>query len=63
MLQSEENGEYYFRPSSKGINNLSLTWKFYENNIVHIDIKEYDKATGASIGKKLQIGEDYYENL
>ena len=52
-MQKEENGEYYFRPSSKGINNLSLTWKFYENNIVHIDIKEHDKVPGASIGKKL----------
>jgi hypothetical protein len=42
---------------------LSLTWKFYDNNIVHIDIKEHDKAPGAIIGKKLQIGEDFFENL
>lgn len=53
MLQKDENGEFYFRPSSKGNNNLSLTWKFFENNIVHIDIKELDKVPGASIGNKL----------
>jgi hypothetical protein len=52
-LQKEENGEFYFRPSSKGSGNLSLTWKFYDNNIVHIDIKEHEKAPGSSIGKRL----------
>jgi transcription elongation factor SPT6 len=37
-LQKEDNGEFYFRPSSRGTDHLTLTWKFFENNIVHIDI-------------------------
>lgn len=49
----EDIGEFYFRPSSKGDKNITLTWKFFEGNIVHIDIKELDKAPGANIGSKL----------
>jgi transcription elongation factor SPT6 len=56
-------GEYIFRPSSKGPNNLTLTWKFYTNNIVHIDIEELEKPVGANIGSKLKIGEEIFENL
>ena len=62
-LKREDNGEFYFRPSSKGTNHLTLTWKFYENNIVHIDIKESQKAIGANIGSKLTISDETYENL
>ena len=40
-----------------------MTWKFYDNNIVHIDIKELDKAIGANIGSKLQISDEQYENI
>lgn len=29
FLQDKEAGEYVFRPSSKGENNITLTWKFY----------------------------------
>ena len=53
FLKKEDNGEFYFRPSSQGNDHLTLTWKFYEDNIVHIDIKELDKAIGANIGSKL----------
>ncbi len=62
-LQKEDNGEFYFRPSSLGSDHLTLTWKFYEKNIVHIDITEHDKAIGANIGSKLRIADEFYENL
>jgi len=62
-LKKEDNGEFYFRPSSRGTSNLTLTWKFYENNIVHIDIQEFEKAVGANIGQKLKISDEFYENL
>lgn len=42
---------------------MTLTWKFYSNNIVHIDIVELDKPIGANIGSKLQIGEEIFDNL
>lgn len=53
MLSNVEAGEFIFRPSSKGPNNITLTWKFYQNNIVHIDIQELNKAPSATIGSKL----------
>lgn len=56
-LQSEDNGEFYFRPSSRGINYVMLTWKFFEGNIVHIDIEESDKMPGAVIGSRLKISD------
>lgn len=52
-LQSQKVGEFIFRPSSKGTDHLSLTWKFFTNNYVHIDIQEHDKSMGASIGNRL----------
>lgn len=62
-LQDKEVGDFLFRPSSKGENNLTLTWKFYTNNIVHIDIQEHEKAVGASIGAKLTISDEKFDNL
>ena len=62
-LQDKEVGEFLFRPSSKGTDNLTLTWKFYTNNIVHIDVSERDKTEGASIGAKLFISEEVFDNL
>ena len=63
-LREADIGEFIFRPSSKGPDNITLTWKFYQQNIVHIDIQEHNKLSGASIGTKLQIGrEDLFENL
>lgn len=64
LLKDLEYGEFVFRPSSKGPDNITLTWKFFSNNIVHIDIQEYEKAPGATIGCKLKIGnEELFENL
>ena len=63
-LRDVDIGEFLFRPSSRGTENITLTWKFYNQNIVHIDIQEHGKVPGASIGTKLQIGrEDLFENL
>ena len=42
---------------------MTLTWKFYHNNIVHIDIQESEKPTGASIGNKLHISDEVFDNL
>ena len=63
-MKDLEYGEFVFRPSSKGPDNITLTWKFFANNIVHIDIQEFEKPPGASIGQKLKIGnEELFENL
>ena len=62
-LADKENGEFLFRPSSKGTDNINLTWKFHNKNLVHIDIIESDKPPGASIGNKLRINDEEFENL
>ena len=72
LLKKEDNGDYYFRPSSRGMDHLSLTWKFYETNIVHLDITEYEKCTKTNqwihstrdnLGTRLKISDEFYENL
>jgi transcription elongation factor SPT6 len=63
LLISADVGDFCFRPSSRGLNNLSCTWKFFENNIVHLDIVEHNKAPGANIGSRLSISDESFENL
>jgi transcription elongation factor SPT6 len=62
-LQAQDVGSFIFRPSSNGPDNITLTWKFYHNNIVHINIQESEKPVGASIGNKLRISDDVFDNL
>ena len=62
-LMASPNGDFVFRPSSKGPNNLTLTWKIHHNLFAHIDIKELDKASEWSLGKTLLIGEERFSCL
>ena len=63
ILRNKDIGECIFRPSSRGHDHLTLSWKFYKFIIAHVDIIEHDKLPGASIGSRLQIGDDYYSSL
>ncbi len=63
FLRNKEIGSYIFRPSSKGSNFLTLSWKFYENTYSHIEIQEEDKLPSMQIGKKLRIGNEEYGSL
>lgn len=51
------------RPSSKGHSHLNISWKFYENVIVHIDVKEGPKNNADTISNKLTIGGAPYDSL
>jgi len=62
-LANRDIGDYIFRPSSRGENHLTLTYKFYKNTYAHVDIREEDKPLGAPIGRKLYIGNEVYESL
>jgi len=62
-LTESEVGDFIFRPSTRSDNNITLTWKFWKKNIVHIDIQEEEKPPGATIGAKLKIGEEDFGNL
>ena len=43
-LKEKPDGSFVFRPSSKGVGYLNLTWKFYDDVLVHLTIKEGFKS-------------------
>lgn len=55
-----ETGDFFFRPSTRSEDRITLTWKFWKNHYVHIDINESNKQPGAAIGSTLVISQDYY---
>lgn len=62
-LAESETGDFVFRPSTRSENSITLTWKFWKKNFVHIDIAEQGKQQGATIGSRLIISNDYFESL
>lgn len=58
-------GDFFFRPSSKDYATLKLSWKFWADVIVHIDVRELDKPNNNnwSLGKRLQIEQDFFDDL
>ena len=58
-----EIGEAIIRPSSKGNNHLTVTWKINENCLQHVDVVEERKLNEFSIGKRLIIDGDDFEDL
>ena len=61
-LQNATSGEVIFRPSSKGTNHLTLTYKFHDV-VAHVDINEEDKPNALALGRTLKINEEVYEDL
>ncbi|XP_074604338.1 transcription elongation factor Spt6 isoform X2 [Brevipalpus obovatus] len=63
-LMSKANiGEAIFRPSSKGPDHLTLTWKVCEGVLQHFDILERNKDNDFSLGHQLIINGEIYEDL
>ena len=62
-LQEKPDGNFVFRPSSKGTDYLNLTWKFYGDVIVHLTIKEGYKSQQESISKELQLNGIIYSSM
>jgi len=50
------------RPSSKGTDHLTITWKVYEDIYFHIDIQEIDKPNEQAIGATLVIQNSGLQN-
>jgi len=42
---------------------LTLTWKFSENSLVHLSIKEEEQPEKSQLGKRLLIGREVFEDL
>ncbi|XP_044574909.1 transcription elongation factor SPT6 isoform X1 [Cotesia glomerata] len=63
MMKTLRQGEVIIRPSSKGCDHLVATWKVTDDIYQYIDIKEEDKANDFSLGRRLLIGNNDYEDL
>lgn len=65
FLELEETGEYVVRPSSRGLQQLTLTMKFFDQVFWHVDVlEEGDKPSGdAKLAPPLNIMGDRYEDL
>ncbi len=50
-----EQGEVLIRPSSKGSDHLTCTWKVADAILHHIDIREEGKENAFSLGQSLWI--------
>uniref|UniRef100_A0A182SKH9 Spt6 SH2 domain-containing protein n=1 Tax=Anopheles maculatus TaxID=74869 RepID=A0A182SKH9_9DIPT len=51
------------RPSSKGSDHLTATWKVTDDIYQHIDVREEGKENVFSLGQSLWIGNDEFEDL
>eukprot|EP00487_Bulimina_marginata_P002760 TRINITY_DN16331_c0_g1_i1.p1 TRINITY_DN16331_c0_g1~~TRINITY_DN16331_c0_g1_i1.p1 ORF type:complete len:185 (+),score=13.37 TRINITY_DN16331_c0_g1_i1:265-819(+) len=65
LAQSKGYGQLIFRPSSRGLSYLSMTWKMADNPdiFVHYLIQEREKPNPYAIGHKLLIGKEEYDDL
>lgn len=63
LLSTMDQGDAVIRPSSKGIDHLTVSWKVTEGVFQHIDVIEQDKQNHFSLGKKLWIGNLEFEDL
>ncbi|CAG9322903.1 unnamed protein product [Blepharisma stoltei] len=62
-LSSKEIGDFIFRPSSRGQDHLTCTWKFYDYIYAHLDIIEEGKPSANMLGSRFRIGTEVYESL
>ncbi|CAL8137322.1 unnamed protein product [Orchesella dallaii] len=63
LMDTMDQGEVIVRPSSKGANHLTVTWKVADGVYQHIDVKEEGKENAFSLGQSLLIGSDEFEDL
>ncbi|KFM65277.1 Transcription elongation factor SPT6, partial [Stegodyphus mimosarum] len=63
ILDTMEQGEVIIRPSSKGSNHLTVTWKVADGINQHIDVREEGKENEFSLGHSLIIGDESFEDL
>ncbi|VBB75106.1 Putative transcription elongation factor SPT6 [Podospora comata] len=58
-LGGQPPGEVVIRPSSKGNDHLTITWKVADGVHQHIDVLELQKDNEFSVGKVLKVGSKY----
>ncbi|XP_008558566.1 transcription elongation factor SPT6 [Microplitis demolitor] len=63
MMKTMKQGEVIIRPSSKGTDHLSVTWKITDDIYQHIDVLEENKSNIYTLGRSLFIGTENFEDL
>ena len=63
LLKNMKQGDAIVRPSSKGADHLTVTWKITEDVHQHIDVREEGKENDFSLGQRLWIGDEEFEDL
>merc|ERR1719410_455411 len=58
-----DQGDVIIRPSSKGQDHLTVTWKVTDGIHQHIDVLEKNKVNAFSLGQSLWIGNEEFEDL
>ncbi|KAK7964989.1 transcription factor atf1 [Apiospora saccharicola] len=62
-LGSKDKGDVVIRPSGKGNDHLTITWKVADGVYQHLDVLELQKENDFTLGKKLLIGSKTYTDL
>lgn len=63
IMANMDQGEVIIRPSSKGADHLTVTWKVCGDIYQHIDVREEGKENAFSLGQSLWIGSEEFEDL
>lgn len=63
IMANMDQGEVIIRPSSKGSDHLTVTWKVADDIYQHIDVREEGKENAFSLGQSLWIGNEEFEDL
>lgn len=63
IMGTMEQGDVIVRPSSKGADHLTVTWKVADGIYQHIDVREEGKENAFSLGQSLWIGNEEFEDL
>ncbi|XP_026762077.2 transcription elongation factor SPT6 [Galleria mellonella] len=63
LMENMAQGEVIVRPSSKGSDHLTVTWKVADGICQHIDVREEGKENAFSLGRSLWIQGSEFEDL
>ncbi|THD22694.1 putative suppressor of ty, partial [Fasciola hepatica] len=63
MEPDMEPGSIVIRPSRKGTDHLTVSWKVDDGIMQHIDVLEKEKSNSFSLGRVLIIGDEEFEDL
>ena len=55
LMRDLDQGDVIIRPSSKGTDHLTCTWKVFGDILQHIDVLEEKKENAFSLGHRLRI--------